>query len=141
MVRTLYLSYVMSTKRRILLLLPLIVFYLAAEFWHGNAISFTFMVRDNESFSLWELFNGAWMDFSLWETVRSPGTVFLAWFCAFWWLKPSCLRYILPALFALIIGSVAFLDTWSWYNNSLYEFPAYRQQIPFWFPLSPITFR
>ena len=131
----------MNTTRRILLLLPLILFYLAAQFWRESTTSFHFMARFNEPFSLWELFSGAWENVFLWEIVQSRSAIILAVLCVLWWLKPSVWLYILPALFALIIGSVVFFDTWSWYNKSVYDYPEYRQQIPFSFPLSPITFR
>lgn len=131
----------MNVTRRILLLLPLVLFYWATQFWGESGVSFHFMARFNEPFSLWELFTGAWYNFFPSGILQNRSAILVAVLCILWWLKPSPWLYILLALFVVALGSLILLATWSDYNRTLYEYPAYRQQIPCWFPLSPITFR
>lgn len=131
----------MTVTRRILLLLPLVLFYCATEFWWESEWSFHFMARFNEPFSLWEMFRGAWGNFLPGRILQNRSAIILAVLCVLWWLKPSHWLYLLLALFVFTVGSMNLLVTWSGYNRTLYEYPEYRQQIPSWFPLSPITFR
>ena len=133
--------HLLKTILRVFVLSPLFLACMAACFWQSTVNPFFFMIRDNIPFSLERLCAEAWGEFSFWGVLLAPPCFILTLLCVFWWRKPSFWRYLLPALWTLLICGGIALSASDLHNYALSGHAAYRQQLPAWFPLLSYTAR